>query len=302
LWSVSLLGVSVVARGDDRTGGGGRDDGHFHYGGGFSADSDLHSGGLGAAPSAFERRYLGSGGFHSDHRRFDRSYGPGSGVSGYFGRSGSWNLDGPPGAGNYHYSKSYASPPSWSFAAPAAGDGLGLQTILILPAAMPGDPRDEVPPNVTPGVHPAVGILNDPDSGGPVRFLVDGERCLLQPGETLLLPDNRIWSVEFYAAGTEDLRQYSVIDGLYKFKVRGGAWGLFKSKDPAPRPPAVDPQTPPANEVPGELSEKPVAEPSADTGKGTGEQRPAAAESTEGAVPPPSDGQFPSRSTDSSSK
>jgi hypothetical protein len=106
------------------------------------------------------------------------------------------------------------------------------------------------PPNVVPGstppaqAQPARGgpirLLNDPQSGGTVRFLINGQEQSLNAGQSIDLPPGQPLTVDFNSGGPAGDRQFPLYDGLYKFKVTDDGWGLFKSSDRAgPAPPGM---------------------------------------------------------------
>jgi len=89
------------------------------------------------------------------------------------------------------------------------------------------------PQNALPRRSGAIQLVNDPESGGIVKFLVNGQEQSLQPGEAIDLPNDRAQIVDFDSGGTAGDLQYSLYGGLYKFKVTDRGWGLFKSSGTA---------------------------------------------------------------------
>jgi hypothetical protein len=84
----------------------------------------------------------------------------------------------------------------------------------------------------TQGGPPPVQIVNMPESGGPVSFLIDGRIETLNAGQALGLEPGVIHLVEFDTGSDVGDLKYSLREGLYKFKVTDNGWGLFKSSDP----------------------------------------------------------------------
>ncbi|QDT52646.1 hypothetical protein Pan44_06580 [Caulifigura coniformis] len=97
------------------------------------------------------------------------------------------------------------------------------------------------PTNRTAGQGAPIQLHNDASSGGEVWFLVDGQERSLQPGDTLDLESDRPHLVEYNTGGDAGDVRFTLYQGLYKFKVSSGGWGLFKSSDPpiASRTPAA---------------------------------------------------------------
>lgn len=85
------------------------------------------------------------------------------------------------------------------------------------------------PQNALPRRGAPIQVLNDPGSGGTVRFLINGQEQSLEPGQAIDLPNDSPQVVDFNSGGTAGDLQYSLYNGLYKFKVTDSGWGLFKS-------------------------------------------------------------------------
>ncbi len=127
----------------------------------------------------------------------------------------------------------------------SSGAALGALLTVSLPAAADdavtrawaeGSPVQvfgTAPTNRMPGQGSmSIQLLNDPESGGEVWFLVDGREESLQPGEALDLTGDRVHLVEFNSGGDFGDLRFSLYQGVYKFKVMPEGWGLFKSSQP----------------------------------------------------------------------
>jgi len=124
--------------------------------------------------------------------------------------------------------------------------GTALGALLSMTMTAVGDDRIEqvwaqaspvqvygtAPTNRMPGQGaPPVQVHNDADSGGEVWFLVDGQERSLKPGETVDLNSDRPHLVEYNTGGEAGDVRFTLYQGLYKFKITGEGWGLFKSSD-----------------------------------------------------------------------
>lgn len=96
------------------------------------------------------------------------------------------------------------------------------------------------------GNAPQIQIVNDPSSGGIVRFLVDGSEQSLQSGSSMNLSADRSHKVEFNSGGSAGDRRFTVSSGLYRFKVAQDGWMLYRSSSP----PVAAAQSASASEVP----------------------------------------------------
>lgn len=96
----------------------------------------------------------------------------------------------------------------------------------------------------------SIKIFNPSDSGGEVKYTLNGTPFTIKPGSSQLLPYDRTWTVEFGSGGAAGNVRYSLQPGAYKFKVTDAGWNLFQSQDqsavaeippaPIPRPDVAD--------------------------------------------------------------
>ncbi|MBS0206659.1 MAG: hypothetical protein JSS49_27600 [Planctomycetes bacterium] len=94
----------------------------------------------------------------------------------------------------------------------------------------------------------AIKIFNPADSGGEVKYTLNGTAYSIQPGYSQVIQFDRVWTVEFGSGGSAGNIRYSLQPGLYKFKVTDTGWNLFQSQDlstaipvaPIPMPPPAD--------------------------------------------------------------
>ena len=85
------------------------------------------------------------------------------------------------------------------------------------------------PPEMT---HEGLLLANDRNSGGVVRFLVDGRVYELLPGEahSFLLGDR--WHVRFHRGETFGIEERTLEAGAYHFVVTDAGWALEKHLAP----------------------------------------------------------------------
>jgi hypothetical protein len=88
------------------------------------------------------------------------------------------------------------------------------------------------PPSRMSGQAGAIQLVNDPQTGGDVYFLLDGREQSLKPGQSMNL-EPRPHLVEFNTGGDAGDVRFTLYQGVYKFKVRPEGWGLFKSSSPS---------------------------------------------------------------------
>jgi hypothetical protein len=75
----------------------------------------------------------------------------------------------------------------------------------------------------------SVTLINPRESGGPVRFLLNGRESVLRPGETQQLSADRTWLIEFHRGGDFGEARYTLTSGAYRFRVTGRGWELVAS-------------------------------------------------------------------------
>jgi hypothetical protein len=98
-------------------------------------------------------------------------------------------------------------------------------------------------------------IVNPSDSGGNVRYTLNGSEYSIKPGDVQILADDRQWVIDFSSGGTKGDVRYTLSAGTFKFKVTQTGWDLMKAakqqtvaKTPTPIP-ASDPNGTPADPV-----------------------------------------------------
>jgi hypothetical protein len=96
-------------------------------------------------------------------------------------------------------------------------------------SASPVQVYGTAPSNRMPGQGAPIQLLNDPEAGGEVYFLLDGQEQSLKPGETMDLSADRPHTVEFNTGGNFGDVKFTLYQGQYKFKVMPEGWALFKS-------------------------------------------------------------------------
>lgn len=70
-------------------------------------------------------------------------------------------------------------------------------------------------------------VLSNPlDSGGTVRFLVNGEARLLRPGDSRNLDLPGPWHIQFHHGGDFGNADYTIDQGTYAFEVTDRGWDL----------------------------------------------------------------------------
>ena len=89
-----------------------------------------------------------------------------------------------------------------------------------------------IPSNTVPRVaNGVVTLFNPADSGGEVRYSLNGNVYSIKPGSVQTLQNDRLWVVEFGSGGPVGNVRYSLEPGIYKFKVTEAGWNLFRTQD-----------------------------------------------------------------------
>jgi hypothetical protein len=171
-------------------------------------------------------------------------------------------------------------------ALPAPDDDRDAETIRFVQYEVPQ--RNAVPnENGAARNAPQIQIMNDPSSGGSVRFLVDGREHSLQSGSSMTLSADRSHKVEFNSGGTAGDRAFTVSSGVYRFKVAKDGWMLYRSSSApmaaAGSPPTSDVPPPPAPHP--ELAKRRIARTGTSAVDGAG--RPSAVTPAATDSPPP---------------
>ena len=76
-----------------------------------------------------------------------------------------------------------------------------------------------------------VTIVNPRDSGGDVRYSLNGTEYRIQPGYTQVFDDDRNWIVAFGSGGSKGELRYTLIAGTYKFTPHDTGWDLKLAKE-----------------------------------------------------------------------
>ena len=159
----------------------------------------------------------------------------------------------------------YRYPQNYVYQQPVQSQGYGNNGYYSTPTVM----QNYVPTAVTQNVVPSnvvpyaiqtsptgtvvnggtISILNPADSGGDVKYALNGTAYSIKPGYSQSIQNDRTWTVEFGSGGSAGNVRYSLQTGTYKFKVTEAGWNLFKSQEqarvaeipPAPAPDELGP-------------------------------------------------------------
>jgi hypothetical protein len=100
-------------------------------------------------------------------------------------------------------------------------------------ARLPANPTDVPAPGIPPTVDPPAVVapltallINPPETGGAVHFLVDERPYTLQPGQSRQLPDKPSWFVQFHRGDKFGNAEYTITAGNYEFQVTENGWDL----------------------------------------------------------------------------
>ena len=87
-----------------------------------------------------------------------------------------------------------------------------------------------------PAAHPPADlrrqlqIENPTNSGGTVKFLIDGRPCTLRPGESRSLPTETPHRIQFHRGGKFGNADIRLSEGHFKFQVSNQGWQLITAK------------------------------------------------------------------------
>lgn len=102
---------------------------------------------------------------------------------------------------------------------------------------------EEVPRIERPGT---VVLFNPTESGGPVRYLLNGRDYVIHPGEAQTLAMNQAWIVEFDRGMDGAIARATIAEGIHKFVVGQLGWELVPAQASRQAEMRMTPTFPPA--------------------------------------------------------
>lgn len=87
-------------------------------------------------------------------------------------------------------------------------------------------------------------ISNPKDSGGDVRYTLNGTEYTIKPGYQQKFEDDRAWVVAFGSGGAKGDLKYTLVAGTYNFVPAESGWDLKLSKEAPPVPTDIPPPLP----------------------------------------------------------
>jgi hypothetical protein len=109
---------------------------------------------------------------------------------------------------------------------PEPDDELSASASQADPPQQSGPTQSSDPPAVPPADGPALVIMNLEPGGGEIRFLVDGEPCVLGPGQSHQFSGPHSWHVQFQRGAGFGSAEQTVSPGVYAFKSAAQGWSL----------------------------------------------------------------------------
>ena len=112
----------------------------------------------------------------------------------------------------------------------------GTSTVVSAPQV-----ANRAPQNVIPGrplASEPITLWNPIESGGDVRYSLNGQEYSIRPGQAQSFINDRVWTVSFGSGGANGDIRYTLNGGTFKFKVTEGGWNLLRTTDPIPLPQA----------------------------------------------------------------
>lgn len=143
---------------------------------------------------------------------------------------------------HYGYGAYYPASPTMPLAAPS--NSLPPVSRVVI-GDRAGAPRQTSAPTRWPTRGPVV-ISNPKDSGGDVRYTLNGTEFTIKPGYQQKFEDDRAWVVAFGSGGSKGDVKYTLVSGVYKFVPAESGWDLKLAKEtpPAPTPDDIPPPLP----------------------------------------------------------
>ena len=103
-------------------------------------------------------------------------------------------------------------------------------------------------------------ILNPSDSGGEIRYSLNGTEYSIKPGYSQNLDNDRSWVINFGSGGTKGDVRYTLSAGTFKFKVTDAGWDLARAVEQPTisnaLPPAPAPEPEPESPRPSAVAER----------------------------------------------
>ncbi len=123
--------------------------------------------------------------------------------------------------------------------APAAPSDSPMPTFSVEPTSPVAEPRIPVSPTIPstylPDVSPseiaAPTLINPATNTATVRFIVNGERIELKPGERRTLSGGDSWLVRFHRGGKFGAAMEPIYDGQHQFVIGPQGWRLERADD-----------------------------------------------------------------------
>lgn len=113
------------------------------------------------------------------------------------------------------------------------------------------------PQNVLPTAYPqqlvggSITILNPAETGGDVRYSLNGIEYSIRPGQSQVINSDRTWVISFGSGGPRGDVRYTLSPGTFRFKTTAVGWDLTRligdtgavqatvPSPPAPIPPSI---------------------------------------------------------------
>ncbi len=113
------------------------------------------------------------------------------------------------------------------------------RTVVVRP------PQNIVPVVVEKTVVSAgkIKLRNAADSGGAIRYLLNGQEFVIEPGYAQQIEADREWTIEFASGGSRGELRYGLTPGDYEFHVGDDGWDLAKISRKAVKANAPSPPT-----------------------------------------------------------
>lgn len=137
---------------------------------------------------------------------------------------------------NLGYRSFYPVAPSGTLAAPSNALPAVSRVVIGAGANTPKQTR-------WPTRGPVI-LSNPKDSGGDVRYTLNGTEYTIKPGYQQKFEDDRAWVVAFGSGGAKGDLKYTLVAGTYKFLPAETGWDLKLSKEAVPAPSDIPPPLP----------------------------------------------------------
>ncbi len=148
----------------------------------------------------------------------------------YNGYNGYWSN------GTFYYSSpsvGVARAPIQTDVAPSVPQTIMQNGLFAAQVTTNRPPQNVLPVKVMPAnTSDKIKIVNPADSGGEIRYSLNGLEYSIQQGYSQTLDNDRTWVITFGSGGSKGDVRYTLSPGNFKFKATESGWELLRTAEP----------------------------------------------------------------------